>query len=59
MYFKYADKSIPFSTENFVLAFTYPNLYFHATTIYDMLRMKGVPLSKPDFMGRLPIGLPE
>ncbi|MFC3095862.1 DUF1993 family protein [Alteromonas sediminis] len=59
MYFKYADKSIPFTTENFVLAFTYPNLYFHATTIYDMLRMKGVPLGKPDFMGRLPIGLPE
>ena len=59
MYFKYADKAVPFSTENFALSFTYPNLYFHAATIYDMLRMQGVPLGKTDFMGRLPIGLPE
>lgn len=27
-----------------------PNLYFHLTTAYAILRMKGVPLGKADFM---------
>ena len=30
-----------------------PNFYFHATTAYDILRLKGVPLGKRDFLGRL------
>ncbi|XUU60580.1 DUF1993 domain-containing protein [Erythrobacter sp. HA6-11] len=37
--------------QNMLLSFNQPNLYFHATTFYDILRMKGVPLSKMDFMG--------
>ncbi|TNE31671.1 MAG: DUF1993 domain-containing protein [Alphaproteobacteria bacterium] len=36
---------------NFLLSFSQPNVYFHATTFYDILRMKGVPLGKRDFMG--------
>lgn len=46
---------LPFTAENFVLSFSLPNLYFHATTAYDILRMKGVPLSKRDFLGPLSI----
>jgi uncharacterized protein len=32
-----------------------PNFYFHATTAYDILRQKGVPLGKRDYLGRLRI----
>jgi hypothetical protein len=27
-----------------------PNVYFHITTGYGILRHKGVPLGKPDFL---------
>jgi hypothetical protein len=42
-----------FTVENFILSFSLPNFYFHATTTYDMLRMAGVPLGKMDFLGEL------
>jgi hypothetical protein len=28
-----------------------PNFYFHTTTAYGILRMRGVPIGKPDFLG--------
>ena len=37
--------------QNMLLSFNQPNVYFHATTFYDILRHKGVPLGKMDFMG--------
>ena len=40
-----------FTGQNFLMSFSQPNVYFHATTFYDILRMKGVPLGKRDFMG--------
>ncbi|MBE1301023.1 MAG: DUF1993 family protein [Alteromonadaceae bacterium] len=57
--FKMGSTEIPFTTENFAMSFSIPNLYFHATTTYDMLRMQGAPLGKTDFMGRLKIGAGE
>ena len=51
MKFKMGDFEIPFSAENFILSFSLPNFYFHATTTYDILRMAGVPLGKLDFLG--------
>jgi hypothetical protein len=50
--FKIGDRAMPFTAENFVLSFSLPNFYFHASTAYDILRMKGVPIGKRDFMGR-------
>ena len=47
---------IPFTNENFVLGFSIPNLNFHATTAYDLLRMNGVQLSKMDYLGELKMG---
>jgi hypothetical protein len=35
----------------FLLTFSQPNFYFHATTAYDILRMKGVKIGKRDFLG--------
>jgi len=55
MKFKMGDFEIPFTVENFILTFSLPNFYFHATTVYDMLRMQGVPLGKMDFLGAMRI----
>lgn len=44
---------IPFAAENFLLSFSQPNFYFHATTAYDLLRHKGVQIGKRDFMGAM------
>ena len=35
------------------MSFSLPNFYFPATTAYDILRQKGVPLGKRDYMGPL------
>ena len=51
--FKFRDRVIPFTAANFILSFSHPNFYFHATTAYDILRNKGVPLGKRDFLGQL------
>ncbi len=39
-----------FTVAEFLLSFSQPNFYFHATTFYDILRMKGIPLVKRDFL---------
>jgi hypothetical protein len=51
--FQIRDFKMPFTAENFLMSFSMPNFYFHATTAYDILRSKGVPLGKRDFMGEL------
>jgi len=51
--FEIGNFKLPFVAEQFVLSFSLPNFHFHATTTYDMLRMKGVPLGKRDYMGPL------
>ena len=49
--FKMGSTSLPFVTEDFIMSFSLPNFYFHATTAYDTLRKEGVPLGKMDFLG--------
>ncbi|KAH8674265.1 hypothetical protein BX600DRAFT_457277 [Xylariales sp. PMI_506] len=34
----------------FILGFAMPNLFFHLQTAYAILRMKGVPLGKDDYL---------
>jgi hypothetical protein len=53
MLFVFGDRRLPFTAEDYLLSFAQPNFYFHATTAYDILRWKGVPLGKRDYMGRL------
>lgn len=55
--FQFGERKLPFTAEGFLLSFSKPNLYFHATTAYDILRTKGVPLGKRDFMGPLQLKL--
>jgi hypothetical protein len=54
--FQIGDFKMLFTAPNFVLSFTLPNLFFHATTAYDMLRMRGVPIGKANFLGPMRIG---
>lgn len=42
-----------FTPKEFVLSYSLPNFFFHATTAYNLLRMKGVPLGKRNFMGQV------
>jgi hypothetical protein len=53
--FEFRDRSIPFTGGNFLLSFSTPNFFFHASMAYGILRSKGVPLGKRDFMGQLRI----
>ena len=39
--------------EDYVHEFALPNLYFHLTSAYQLLRHNGVPLGKIDFIGRI------
>jgi hypothetical protein len=52
MRFAFGNRHLDFTAENFLLSFAQPNFYFHATTAYDILRWKGVPIGKRDFMGK-------
>ena len=45
--------TLKFSCADFLLTFSLPNFYFHATTTYDMLRIQGVPIGKLDFLGKM------
>lgn len=51
--FQLRDFKLPFTAEGFIMSFSLPNFYFHATTAYDILRQKGVPLGKRDYMGQM------
>lgn len=45
-------KVFKFSGTTYISYWSIPNFYFHITTAYDILRKEGVPLGKPDFLGR-------
>lgn len=52
MAFVMGERRMEFTAEDFLMSFTMPNFYFHATTAYAILRAKGVKLGKLDYMGR-------
>ena len=56
MVFRVRGREMPFTTDNFLLSFSLPNVYFHATTTYSILRHLGVPLGKMDYLGQLRLG---
>ena len=49
--FSVGDRKVPFKAEGFLMSFSLPNFYFHATTAYDIVRQCGVEVGKRDFMG--------
>ncbi|MEH2031019.1 MAG: DUF1993 domain-containing protein [Nostoc sp.] len=46
------DNTLSFQGMPFLLYFVLPNLYFHVTTAYDILRHCDVELGKGDFLGQ-------
>jgi uncharacterized protein len=49
---KIGGEEMKFSGQVYLSAMALPNIYFHMTTAYNLLRGIGVPLGKGDFMGR-------
>ncbi len=45
------QEKFTFKGMSFLLYFVMPNVYFHVTTTYDILRHCGVELGKRDFLG--------
>ena len=56
LFFRFGSTEVPFTTDNFLATFSKPNVYFHATTAYSMLRQLGVPLGKLDYLGNMKVG---
>jgi uncharacterized protein len=44
---------LDFTAEHFLMSFSLPNFYFHATTAYDILRARGLAIGKVDFLGQM------
>lgn len=44
-----------FTAQDFLLGFSNPNFFFHATTAFDILRMTGLDVGKRDYLGALPV----
>ena len=42
-----------FTAVGFLTSFSQPNFHFHATTAYDILRARGVPVGKLDYLGAM------
>jgi hypothetical protein len=49
---KSGGQSVTFTGREYLLAFAIPNFFFHVTTAYALLRHKGVPVGKMDYLGR-------
>ena len=48
---KVPSATYEFNGADYVGKFVLPNVYFHITTAYGILRNKGVPLGKGDYLG--------
>ncbi len=44
-------KTIEFAGQSYLMDFALPNIHFHVTTAYAILRHNGVPLGKLDYLG--------
>jgi hypothetical protein len=53
--FKAGPYMLNFTGTSYLFTFVLPNFYFHVTTAYDILRHKGVPVGKMDYLGALPM----
>ena len=49
---KTRNGELNFTGQNYLLQFVLPNLFFHCTTAYAILREAGADIGKTDFIGR-------
>jgi hypothetical protein len=50
---KFPGREMKFTGLGYLQSYAMPQFFFHATTAYDILRHKGVPIGKRDFLGRV------
>jgi uncharacterized protein len=50
---KLPGRELKFTGLGYLQSFAMPQFYFHVTTAYAILRHKGVPIGKRDFLGRV------
>jgi hypothetical protein len=50
---KAGPNTLSFKGQDYLLKFALPNLFFHTTTAYAILRANGVALGKMDFLGKV------
>ena len=48
------DRALTFKGMPYLLDYVLPNIYFHVTTAYAILRHSGVEIGKQDFLGKIP-----
>jgi uncharacterized protein len=48
---KMRDRTVTFGGRSYAADFALPNFYFHIVTAYDVLRHKGLEISKRDYLG--------
>lgn len=48
---KFPSRTMEFTGLSYLTGFAIPNIFFHVTTAYAILRHSGVPLGKSDFLG--------
>lgn len=48
---KFPNTTLEYNGKDYVNNFVLPNVYFHITTAYGILRNKGVALGKTDYLG--------
>lgn len=53
IHLKMRNGELDFDGQSYLLTFLIPNLFFHCTTAYDILRQAGADLGKADFTGSL------
>ena len=49
---KFPGATMEFTAQSYLLGFSMPNFLFHVVTAYDILRSRGVPLGKRDYLAR-------
>ena len=47
---KFPNATLEYKGGDYVNKFVLPNVYFHITTAYGILRNRGVALGKPDYL---------
>ena len=52
MTFEFGPRRMDFTVEGFLLTFSLPNFYFHASIAYAVLRNHGLAVGKGDFLGK-------
>ena len=50
---KFPGRELKFTGLGYLQSYAMPQFFFHVTTAYDILRHKGVPIGKRDFLGRV------